>query len=224
MSVELLGRIQRCLQAIYDIRVPVEIGDFVFSDPVIAKQLGVNRRAGTKNECLLLRDLDGNLDVSLYFSQALLEKFRVAESRPDCSSDISLDELHLLFEGVSHFVFLVWNAHHERQVAPFDLEFQGEIDKFVLSMFEQLPASGKMDARPLMKRQFHTARFDPGLDPEEFCRYRMASQMALAYCESLHRNYMRAPEFGVREILPELRRFYRLRRPDRFHRIAQHSA
>ena len=46
-------------------------------------------------------------------------------------------------EGVSHFMYLAWNAGHDRAVSLLELELQAEIDKYVASWWllrEQDPA------------------------------------------------------------------------------------
>ncbi len=47
-------------------------------------------------------------------------------------------------EGVSHFVYLAWNAGHDKPVSLLELEMQAEVDKYVGSywlMRRQLPGS-----------------------------------------------------------------------------------
>ena len=54
-------------------------------------------------------------------------------------------------EGVSHFLYLAWNAGHDKPVSLLELEMQAEVDKYVASYW-------------LMRRQF------PGRFPAELRR------------------------------------------------------
>ena len=38
----------------------------------------------------------------------------------------------LALEGVSHFLYLIWNASFDRSVTLLEMELQAEIDKFVM--------------------------------------------------------------------------------------------
>ncbi|MEW6690645.1 MAG: hypothetical protein AB1452_16325, partial [Pseudomonadota bacterium] len=70
---------------------------------------------------------------------------------------------------------------------------------------------------PLQRLQFERAELDPRLAAHERERYATASRLAQRYCRALAARLAAAPR---EQVHAELRRFYRLSRDDKFHRIA----
>src|SRR5437762_13493477 len=64
-------------------------------------------------------------------------------------------------EGVSHFLYLAWNAGHDRPVSLLELEMQAEVDKYVVSYWllrRQFPP--RLPAQ-LPRMLFQRTRIDP---------------------------------------------------------------
>ena len=117
-------------------------------------------------------------------------------------------------EGVSHFLYLVWYAHHGRAVTLLEMELQAEIDKYVLLREGIVGGSG---GEELLQRLFRRVGFHASLGENELQRYLYASRHAEVYCRRLEREYFSG---GSRErLLNELRRFYRLSKEDKLRRI-----
>jgi hypothetical protein len=118
-------------------------------------------------------------------------------------------------EGVSHFLYLAWNAGHDRPVSLLELEMQAEVDKFIIShrlLREQLPGHFPLELRRAL---FERSAPDPQLAPARAAMYRDASAYAHRFCRYLECALARTHRSGVREegeagVLAELRRFYRL--------------
>ena len=101
------------------------------------------------------------LALSLYLDPALLA--RLARADP-------LERLHAgnvadcctALEGVSHFLYLAWNAGHDKPVSLLELEMQAEVDKYVASHWllrRQLPERFPAELPQLL---FERARIDRG--------------------------------------------------------------
>jgi hypothetical protein len=113
-------------------------------------------------------------------------------------------------EGVSHFLYLAWNAGHDRPVSLLELEMQAEIDKYVVSywlMREQLP--GRFPAE-LLSLLFERTRIDSRLARGRESLYRDASRYAEKFCRRLEQSLRGARGDSDGQVLAELRRFYRL--------------
>ena len=212
----LLGQLQQQLETIYDIEIGHQIADFTIHDTETAHRLGLPERAGAHKECLLIRAHDDALDVSLFIAPQILR--RLAREMA-----LATDDYLSLAEGVSHFVYLLWNAQQQRQIAPLDLELQGEIDKFVLSLIGKTAHTNYACGLEAWRTLFSNPNFDPALRPDELERYRVASSTAADYCQQLQQQYL-TPTYGSNqaELYLELRRFYRLRRAERFRLTGGH--
>lgn len=211
----LLTRLQQLIGAIYDVSVAHDVYDFLVTD---RGRLPPAARDGTAEEELLVAAPEGAgdaVEVSLYLDPALLA--RLAREDP-------LERLHggnvadycTALEGVSHFLYLAWNAGHDRPVSVEELEMQAEVDKYVASYWllrRQLPGHFPAELRPLL---FERATIDPRVGPERAAMYREASRYAHRYCSRLERRLARGRAVGaaagrdVGTVLPHLRRFYRL--------------
>jgi hypothetical protein len=206
----LLRRLQDLLGGIYDVRVGLDVYDFLVTDRA---QLPHAARGGHAEEELLVAPLPaGELALSLYLDPALLRRLAAADPLERLHGGNVADCLTAL-EGVSHFLYLVWNASHDRPVSLLELEMQAEVDKFVVSHWllrRQVPGHFPLELRRVL---FERA----GLDPNVGARagmYREASGYAGRFCRHLERSLQRSRRHDVAHdhggpLLAELRRFYR---------------
>jgi hypothetical protein len=208
-----LARLQQALQDIYELNVGHDVDDYLITSPELARALETAPAPRDCPEKLLVReDADGGLSLSLYLDPEVVARL----DSGDPAKSASLNEHCLALEGVSHFLFLVWNAMHERQVAPFDMELQAEVDKYV--MLRGILEAGGVRVAPgeLLRRLFRPAGFRGGLSPGELQRYREANRYAELYCRRLEADYFSSGRTG--DGLNELRRFYRLPRSGKLRR------
>jgi len=117
-----------------------------------------------------------------------------------------LEDFWTALEGVSHFMYLAWNARHDRGVRGVELELQAEVDKYVLTahLAAAQGTNGLPDIHALL---FEHTSLDPGLSQALAQRYLDATRSAAVYCRSLSRRFSALPHPGL---VRELRRFYRL--------------
>jgi hypothetical protein len=195
----LLRKLETLLHGLYGLDVGYAVDDFLITDATVAGALdGGGRKVEEK---LLIAEADGEADVALYLEHELLE--RLASHDPLRHLDANnLADFWAALEGVSHFTYYAWNAARDKPVSLFELELQGEVDKFVTTEM-LLRAQHGREQRGLHGWLFDVPTLDPELDDEERERYRRANRYAARYCRRLD-----GADDAARQ--RELRRFYRL--------------
>lgn len=211
----LLGRTQRAIEGLYGIEAPHAAEAFLLADPTLARILHGDGWTDT-DEVLLVREDGHGLELSLFLDQALLERLRAAPPHDELTGD-NLADFWSLVEGVSHFVYLTWNAARARSVTPLELELQGEVDKYALSALTWQRQCGG-SPRALHRLLFEAAHIDDALAPDLKQRYRDANRYAGRYCLDIEQRYLRPRRHGL---LDELRSFYREDRGGKLARIGQ---
>jgi hypothetical protein len=124
---------------------------------------------------------------------------------------------------VSHFLYLAWNAGHDRGVTLLELELQAEIDKYVASWWllrAQDPARYPAELHHLL---FERSRVDLRLAGDRAQLYRAANHYAARFCRRLERQLSTRAARARSDTLAELRRFYRLTRERKVTHIQRHS-
>ncbi len=214
-----LKALQRHLERIYELDVSHDVDDFPITDPALARSLDSGATARETREKLLVRQGEDGVDVSLYVDAGVID--RLLEDDPaDALHDGNIDDYWVALEGVSHFLYFVWNTHHRRTVSRLELEMQAEVDKYVSAAF----LIGRQHAGhvpgELHRQLFTDCRFDQTLDEDDLELYRSANHYAGRYCEHLAATYLREGSNGG--MMSELRRFYRLTQHDKIRRITAH--
>ena len=205
----LLTRLQSLISGIYDVSITHDVYDFLVTD---RGRLPAAAPAGESDEELFVThsaDERGEVGVSLYLDPALLERLKVADPLVRLH-DGNVADYWTALEGVSHFLYLAWNAGHDRPVSLLELEMQAEVDKYVSSywlMREQFP--GHFPAE-LLNVLFERTRIDSRLARGRESLYREATRYAQKFCRRLEQSLRGARGDSGGEILAELRRFYRL--------------
>ena len=207
----LLSRLQELIGGIYDVRVAHDVYDFLVTDRA---RLPAAARGGSAAEEMLVAESGGELALSLYLDPQLLRRLTRADPLT-CLNAGNVEDCLTALEGVSHFLYLTWNAGHDKPVSLLELEMQAEVDKFIaahLLLRRQSPGRFPLELRRLL---FERARIDPRLDGARAHMYREASRYAARFCHRLEAGLARARREpgGARapdEVLAELRRFYRL--------------
>lgn len=221
--VSLLRSFQRLLSAIYDVPLKLDIADFVVTDP---NQLPAAHRDAPLREQVLVsraRDKDDSIGISVFLDAAMLE--RLAHDDPfDTLDGDNVADFWTTLEGVSHFLYLAWNAGHDRPVTLFELELQAEIDKYVSSLWllkRQQPQRFPVELHHLL---FERSRIEPTLARERTAMYEQASHSASRFCRRLAQRLDSSLASVRIDTLAELRRFYRLNHPRKTRHIehAQH--
>ena len=203
----LLSRLQQLLGGIYDVPVAHDVYDFLVTDRA---RLPPQARGGTAEEEVLVAQFPGGgeLALSLYLDPQLLQRLARADPLTELNG-ANVGDWWTALEGVSHFLYLAWNAGHDKPVSLLELEMQAEVDKYVVSywlMRRQYPGHFPAELRRAL---FERTRIDPRLAAERRELYREASCYAARFCRRLEQR-LGARDAGEREVLTELRRFYRL--------------
>ena len=204
----LLSRLQELIGGIYDVSIAHNVYDFLVTDRSRLPQAA--RHGIAAEELLVAQPVDGadELVMSLYLDPQLLQRLAQADPLTRLHAG-NVEDYWTALEGVSHFLYLAWNADHDKPVSLLELELQAEVDKYVASytlLRRQFPGRFPAELRRLL---FERTRVDPRLDGERAALYREASRYAEKFCRHLERTLGRAAG-ADHEVLAELRRFYRL--------------
>jgi hypothetical protein len=206
----LLVETQRRLESLYALEHAAPVTEFLIAEADAAAYPGDGSRT------LVTQHGD---EISL----AVVLAGSVSEHLARCDPRERLDASNLapfctLAEEVSHFVYLLFRARSERPITAFELELQGEIDKYLsVVMLSALQNEGAVSSRigELLFRRYTLAA---GLSADVAERYHTANRMAARYCDFLERQFLR--ERRVSELARESRRFYRLGQREKLERIA----
>jgi hypothetical protein len=207
----ILKRLQDLIGDIYDVSISHDVYDFLVTDrdrlPAAA------RRQGATDEELIVAQPDegssGEIAMSLYLDPELLERLDRADPM-ERLHDGNVADYWTALEGVSHFLYLAWNAGHDKPVSLLELEMQAEVDKYVGSywlMRRQFPDRFPAE---LLRLLFERTRIDSRLAAGREDLYREASRYAQKFCTRLEQSLRGAHGRSQAEVLAELRRFYRL--------------
>lgn len=210
----MLERLQKQLHEINRSDTGYDIRDFLVTDARIARAISGGDTLTDSGETLLLQQDEHGISLSLYLDEAILGRLQADDPAVALRSGL-LDDLCKVIEGLSHFNYVAWRASRDRSVTLLELELQAEVDKFVSTM--QL-AREQRDAElmnALHGRLFDNARFHDHLTRRQLERYRAASGYAARFCQSL---VPRLRGWGE-DVLPELRRFYRMSLSDKIGHI-----
>lgn len=209
----MIGLVQRGLERLYRVETELDVSDFLIDTPTRAA-LGAG---GAAREELLVSQRDGEVELALFVDERALANLEANDPRRRLDGD-NLQDFLLAVEGVSHFVYFVWRARHERPVSALELELQGEIDKYVTCLLTLMPQVGR-PPEGLREQLFERFELRAGMRGEERERYLTANSNARAYSASLDERYV--GRGAVAEMLAELRRFYRLGVREKLEHIAQ---
>ena len=207
----ILKQLQDLIGDIYDVSISHDVYDFLVTDrehlPVAA------RTSGPTDEELIVAQPEegatGEIAMSLYLDPELLERLDRADPM-ERLHDGNVADYWTALEGVSHFLYLAWNAGHDKPVSLLELEMQAEVDKYVGSywlMRRQFPDRFPAE---LLRLLFERTRIDSRLAGGRENLYREASRYAEKFCRRLEQSLRGARGRSQDEVLAELRRFYRL--------------
>ena len=205
----ILTQLQQLIGDIYDVSIAHDVYDFLVTD---RKWLPAAVRSRTTEEDLIVAQPAAAGDaaaISLYLDPDLLERLQ-RENPLVRLHDGNVADYCKALEGVSHFLYLAWNAGHDRAVSILELEMQAEVDKYVASYWllrRQLPGRFPAELRRIL---FERTRIDPRLAEGREDLYREASRYAEKFCRRLEQTLRGARGDSGGEVLAELRRFYRL--------------
>ncbi len=214
-----LQQLQGLLAGIYDVPLSYNVYDFLFTERERLPQR--IRESRTDEQVLVLSD-EAGASVGLFLDAELLARLTAANPL-QALTGANVADYWTALEGVSHFLYLAWNAAHDRAVSLLELELQAEIDKYVASWWllrEQDPERYPAELHRLLLDRTH---IDAQLAGSSCALYREANHYAARFCRRLERQLSAGAVRIRRETVAELRRFYRLSRERKVTHIQRHS-
>lgn len=209
----IIGSIQRQLSAIYRIEAKSHASDFLLEDEEHAN-LASREKLPESDGMLLVLEEAGDVWIGLYLDSNIRGELEARDPYALLDSG-NLSPFLTAVEETSHFLYLLWSVGNGRPVSRFQLELQGEVDKFASSALvlkgQGWRARESRSPGVLHQILFGAAEIDTRLDEEEASRYLAAHQLAARYCRTLEKRYL--PSRGPARIpamLMDLRCFYRL--------------
>jgi hypothetical protein len=211
----MLRAMQNLLAGIYDVPLVHDVAEFLLTDR--GRLPPVRGDNGADEQVLVAQDGD-TVWISVYLEPGVLRRL-TSENPFDALHGGNIGDTWTALEGVSHFVRLAWSAAHGRPVTLLELELQGEIDKYVGSLWllrEQYPGRFPAELHHVL---FERARVDTALAGERIALYRRANAYAARFCRRLARGLRHAESAPRAAAIAELRRFYRMSSEHKFHYI-----
>ncbi len=207
----LVASIQKHLAAIYRIEPSAEASQYLLGDAQHAHLTASADLPRLQGQLLVLEEKD-EVWIGLYLDRRV--RGALASRDPYLRLDArNLDPFLTAVEETSHFIYLLWSLGNGRPVSRFELELQGEVDKFASSALlmrgQSLEDSAPGTRSSVAGRLFGPHTFDGRLDAEEIARYRAVHRLAARYCRSLEARYL-PPDGPARipRLLHDLRCFY----------------
>jgi len=204
MSSGTLAALQEALAEIYDLPATPDIDEYLLTDR--ARLAAMSDRVS--DEQLLVAEDGDTVSLALYIDAAVLERLERRDPFAALTHE-NLADYMTAAEGVSHFVYVAWNAGHDKPVTLLELELQAEIDKYVLGAWLLREQCGRFP-RELHRVLFDRARVDPEAAAGRVGLYRTASAYAARFCRKVAARLERSRRGESNSLLAELRRFYRL--------------
>ena len=181
-----------------------QVEDFLLTDALLAQALSPADSEMANSERLLLQQEDQDtLNLSLFLDQDIVDRLK-EDSPAEQLHDGNLDAFWLAVEGVSHFLYLLWNVKHQRPVSCLEMELQAEIDKFYAACELLREQNTRGQEGPLFQILFDRCEFIQGSNRPRYIR---ANELAARFCRQRLEQGLASDKQALRT---ELRRFYRL--------------
>jgi len=205
MSAATLASLQGALTEIYDLPATPDVRDFLMTDRA---GLGAVNGSRASDEQLIVAEEGDTLSMALYIDAAVLERLKLSDPFTGLTHDNLADYLTVA-EGVSHFVYVAWNTGFDKPVTLLELELQAEVDKYVLCAWLLREQGAGRFPRELHRVLFERARVDPVAAAGRVSLYHTASNYAARFCRHVGALLERKRNGVTRDLMAELRRFYR---------------
>lgn len=212
----MLQKLQQRLERIYEVQAGLNVHDFLVTDDEYVSYMDEEHDLRASPEKLLLHQTDTDLHVSLYIQQDVIDLLEQDDPMAGLNED-NVNAFLIALEGVSHFIYLAWNASHNREISLFELELQAEVDKYILTMILLANQQDMLIPDKLLNRLFLQHTYASDMDSEELARYERANYYAYHYCKALHHNCITNNRVSF---FKDLRRFYRLTSHHKINHIA----
>jgi len=205
MNGAALVSLQGALTEIYDLPVTPDVRDFLMTDRAGLSAVDDPR---TSDEQLIVAEEGDTLSMALYIDAAVLARLERCDPFSGLTQHNLADYLTVA-EGVSHFVYVAWNTGYDKPVTLLELELQAEVDKYVLCAWLLREQGAGRFPRELHRVLFERAHLDPVAAAGRIGLYHTASNYAARFCRRVAALLERKRNGVARDLMAELRRFYR---------------
>lgn len=195
-----ISQIDRALKRLYNLHSQLQAEDFLLRfpysstpDQAPAGALYIQPPTAT----------DDSLSLGIYLNASVRDTLGTFPEWSNNWSGPQLAAFGLAAEEVSHFHYVAHHAPQGRGVSQLELEFQGEIDRFLLTFFAQK----QIPFTDLMEQFFQKFQWKQGLTADEKTRYEEASRLAKAFLVKSG-PLLRGEQ--MQDLLKALRQFYRM--------------
>jgi hypothetical protein len=206
----LLVHVQRGLESLYALEHEPPVTDFLIPEEDASSYPGGGSRT-------LVTQEGDEVALGVVIDRSVEHCLAHSDPRKRLDAE-NLQPFCTVTEEVSHFLYLLFCARFARSTTKLELELQGEVDKYLTSVFFlslQNEGAVSFRLRDLLFRHYH---FSSGLTSEESERYRTASDLAYRYCGYLEDCFLRPAR--LLDLARESRRFYRLGQREKLEKIA----
>jgi hypothetical protein len=211
-----LRALQGGLESMYRVETDLDVCDFLVGGETRAQL----HRERAPREQLLLKQVEGALEMALFVDERTLENLELRDPRRRLD-EANLSDFLLAVEGVSHFVYVAHRAKVERPVSAVELELQAEVDKYLVALLVSWNQAGEPPP-DLRERLFSRVVFAGDLSREERDRYQLANSAASEYAAALEARFVATR--SIDDLLGEVRRFYRKGLAEKLEHITQLAA
>ena len=194
---------ERILTEYYDLSSTPFVTDFIVNEA---------SSETTERACLIIKQKsEEELELGLYFSSNFQEAFQAAFHDPQELMPLrtltftQLDLLAVLAEELSHFEFFWQRAHAQHSTSLLELEYQAEIDKFIVLASLLLPTQPTLSRAALVHCLYEQVHFFPN-NAEIRDRYELANRLAHRFWSQSNINQI--AEIQHPEIQRRLRKLY----------------
>jgi hypothetical protein len=193
-------KLQRSIERIYDIEEVPRITRYLLNEETL------QRFSKNIKEGVYLLEEEGEAHVGVFLKPERFEAFE--EGSPlEILDRENFEDFLTVIEEISHFVYLLWSLRKRRPISQLSLELQGEVDKYLTTVFHlAVQNEGRFPAK-VFQQLFTEPQWIEGLDGEALRRYEFANKLAYRYCIYLEEEFLRRADLPA--LLQELRRFYR---------------
>jgi len=204
--------VQRRLEGLYALEPNSPVSEFLIPDCEAASYPGDGSRT------LLQQHGDDSVSLGVVLEPSVSDALQRRDPRARLDRE-NLGPFCTLAEEVSHFLYLLYCVRAARSVTELELELQGELDKYLSSLFLlTLQNEGAVSSR-LRELLFRGYRLHDGMAPERAERYRAANELAWRYSGHLEARYLRGGR-SFSDLVREARRFYRLGQREKLEKIS----
>lgn len=207
-------QIDRALKRLYNIDTPYRAESFLLSNPI---HRPVPKVANSDFQGALYiqgsvssLDDEADINVGIFFNDGIKKQLKNFHQWEKHWTPDQLRAFTVAAEEISHFHYFLFNAKRKRAISQFELEMQGEIDKFLLTYFAQLVGTTHLRKRfdGLFEHLFHCFRLGGHLKLHERERYLDANTFAKKFIVRIRKDLEN--HYRMESALKEVRKFYRM--------------